>query len=447
MKKRSDIIFTVTNGKCKDIKMLNKEKQRKQQKIVNTNGLEEGSIFKSYKALCEFLKIDVKTGGAKKNQMANWERYFSWDKKGNSFIITKIKDTPDSFIDKRALRTTDLCGLSQLLLVEYLFSKKECFNNYDESVKWWHMSKKEFYNAMGLVTSKWDSKFKKESLKKLNQDCKEQLALVYDSFTYDVMCTNQGKYEQAEIEEIVSYIYRKLYGVFYSAIRSMNNHKILNMEFTDETYYEVKDLCNNKKYRITTEIENKQLKAISDKILDTMVVKNQIEEADIFKIFDTHAFLLYYSNFKTACKATYGLEIIASVNKILAPMQYDSSTIFSDLSRFTSYSLADNIKLMNKLFYDRLITGLPKAKMNKDYKENKNMMDFAIAKQKILIDYFVSLKDDNRVLSWWQGKKNIFADASLDIFSNNYKYQYDKIQNQNLFSNTLAKSIDKVICK
>lgn len=56
--------------------------------------LEVGVKYKSYKALCEMLEINIKTGNAKIAQLKDMDRYFEHDKIGNSFIITKIYDTP-----------------------------------------------------------------------------------------------------------------------------------------------------------------------------------------------------------------------------------------------------------------------------------------------------------------------------------------------------------------
>jgi len=57
-----------------------------------------GQTFKSYKALCQHLKEEVKTGEAKQNQLKNWEIYFAFEKQGNSLKITQVfKPFPESF--------------------------------------------------------------------------------------------------------------------------------------------------------------------------------------------------------------------------------------------------------------------------------------------------------------------------------------------------------------
>ena len=57
--------------------------------------LETGTIFKNYRALCEFFEVEPKQGGnARKAQLAEFERYFSYDKQGNKFVITAIHEIP-----------------------------------------------------------------------------------------------------------------------------------------------------------------------------------------------------------------------------------------------------------------------------------------------------------------------------------------------------------------
>lgn len=66
-----------------------------------TNKLHTNDIFKNYKELCECLGEPVKNGCSKKSQMKEWERYFSYRKEGNKFIVTEIFNTPKNKTDNR----------------------------------------------------------------------------------------------------------------------------------------------------------------------------------------------------------------------------------------------------------------------------------------------------------------------------------------------------------
>ena len=50
----------------------------------------EGEIIKNYKEMCSLLEEKIRDGNAKKSQLNRWKKYFSWEKKGHKFIITKI---------------------------------------------------------------------------------------------------------------------------------------------------------------------------------------------------------------------------------------------------------------------------------------------------------------------------------------------------------------------
>lgn len=69
---------------------------------MNINNLEVGQVLKNYKVLCETLNEKVKTGGAKKLQVEDWERYFSYKRSGNSFEIIEILETPKPRVDGRS---------------------------------------------------------------------------------------------------------------------------------------------------------------------------------------------------------------------------------------------------------------------------------------------------------------------------------------------------------
>ena len=62
--------------------------------ISKVNDLKVGQTFKNYKELVAFFDDKVKTGESKMCQLENFKRYFSYEKQGNKFIITAIKDVP-----------------------------------------------------------------------------------------------------------------------------------------------------------------------------------------------------------------------------------------------------------------------------------------------------------------------------------------------------------------
>lgn len=63
--------------------------------------LKQGMEFKSYKALCEFLGIKVKTGKARQLFMEELGRYVEYHKVGNKIIIDEVLNVPIAKVDKR----------------------------------------------------------------------------------------------------------------------------------------------------------------------------------------------------------------------------------------------------------------------------------------------------------------------------------------------------------
>lgn len=66
-----------------------------------TSKLYTNQIFKNYKELCAFFNEKPTTGCSKQAQFKEWERYFSYRKEGNKFIVTEVFDTPKDKTDNR----------------------------------------------------------------------------------------------------------------------------------------------------------------------------------------------------------------------------------------------------------------------------------------------------------------------------------------------------------
>lgn len=62
--------------------------------MLDTSCLRPHSIVKNYKVMCELLGEQVTTGNAKKAQLKEWERYFSFERQGQKFLIGEIYDIP-----------------------------------------------------------------------------------------------------------------------------------------------------------------------------------------------------------------------------------------------------------------------------------------------------------------------------------------------------------------
>ena len=87
-----------------------------------------GMTFKNYKELVAFFDDNVKTGESKICQLENYKRYFDWEKQGNKFIITEIKEVPT---EKKLQGKEPLYGIElDALFKNSLLTDYRCTNRY-----------------------------------------------------------------------------------------------------------------------------------------------------------------------------------------------------------------------------------------------------------------------------------------------------------------------------
>lgn len=61
-----------------------------------------GMVVKNYKTMCELTgECYQKNGTPKREQQENWKRFIDWEKDGNKYIITEVKDNPEPEIIKK----------------------------------------------------------------------------------------------------------------------------------------------------------------------------------------------------------------------------------------------------------------------------------------------------------------------------------------------------------
>lgn len=62
---------------------------------MNLDNISNGMIVKNYNSMCEILEEEIrKSGKGRMLQIAEWERYFDFDKDGHKFIIKEIYEIP-----------------------------------------------------------------------------------------------------------------------------------------------------------------------------------------------------------------------------------------------------------------------------------------------------------------------------------------------------------------
>ena len=73
--------------------------------------------YQSYKQLCEDLSLPVLDGASKRAQLKELDRYFSYHREGNAYIVDEVFTTPHSIVETRGKN-------KPLARYQYLFNSR-----------------------------------------------------------------------------------------------------------------------------------------------------------------------------------------------------------------------------------------------------------------------------------------------------------------------------------
>jgi hypothetical protein len=93
---------------------------------MNLVNIQTGNVYKNYKHLCQVLGEHPTTGNAKKAQLKEWERFFSFSKDGYKLIITEVYKEPKEKQDLRSQgnNTTHYIPTIEKLILDLLVQDK-----------------------------------------------------------------------------------------------------------------------------------------------------------------------------------------------------------------------------------------------------------------------------------------------------------------------------------
>lgn len=72
---------------------------------MNLENLTVGTTYKNWKALCETLEVEPKSGSYKQKQERDFKQFFNWEKQGQKITVTEIYDSPREREDGRKFNT------------------------------------------------------------------------------------------------------------------------------------------------------------------------------------------------------------------------------------------------------------------------------------------------------------------------------------------------------
>lgn len=113
---------------------------------MKLSNIKEKMEIKNYKKLCELLEEPVKAGNSKKAQIAEWSRYFSFEKQGNAYIIQEVYKVPKAGTDERQR----FVPLIEPILMKYLYTSSQGKEPVEMTARQWYME-------LGMTTGElWD---------------------------------------------------------------------------------------------------------------------------------------------------------------------------------------------------------------------------------------------------------------------------------------------------
>ena len=108
--------------------------------------MDVGQEFNSYKDMCLYLCQPICTGGAKRNQIDNFERYFEWVTHGYKITITNIYDKPLFNINNAVYSSIIQKLMLDILARDYLHTNnKSGIYSYRQIIEGMSMVNQDFY--------------------------------------------------------------------------------------------------------------------------------------------------------------------------------------------------------------------------------------------------------------------------------------------------------------
>lgn len=239
-----------------------KEKAGSLSDVLNTDQLKTGQIVKNYKELCLLLNEEIKSGKTKVYQLKRWLRYFGFERKGHSYIITDIFDKPklkkskkfeNSLYLKHAEKIliielsgaidnigtyskVDLCNLFGMTGKGNIFNKSACI----EIVRSYSGANLNGNGEETIAVSDWEIDFFR---KRVNNKLREILFSILDSMVArDILTFNEKRVIAIKKEK--KYIYSDATEEQIDLIIQTENNVMINMGLTRLTFANMESFYN-----------------------------------------------------------------------------------------------------------------------------------------------------------------------------------------------------------
>ena len=244
---------------------------------MNTKNINPGDIFKNYKAICEALGVNPKTGKSKQLQLKDWGRYFTYSKDGYNFIINEIYDTPLEKTDDRG-GAHNLLSHSQKMddTLTYILNSQpngELF-----------MTMNRLLETMKMINSNY--RFGNHNKRKVSNYLNIEEAFVEEFFniTKRTLKSNiESMLNRLESKALIYWYKVKMVCVASSELHTNElgsvkvKYEVVTDDFDNENIKLSTESSEELSYRVATDEEIKLISVIEGKILDELKCKNKQE--------------------------------------------------------------------------------------------------------------------------------------------------------------------------
>lgn len=285
---------------------------------MNIEKLYAGLIVNNYKALCDIVGEKFKTGKSKILQLKNFERYFSYEKSGQKFIINEVYEMPKDKEDKRSSGNNNkYCKYIENILLSYL-AQCEDNTNVLTNLQWCRL--------LGLVNNDYGKQ-------KMNE-------------------LSQVGISESDLSSFYNRAGNIIRRILLSAFKNLSSRKLI--KFSEQTilvYKQSGKLCRD----IATDYEEEEILNAECHILH-----NQFKADNIFQIYRSGKQREYYKAVEEYLFDEYGYEYyykqikISSVHKELIIQAITDNDVESN-KKLLKLNILDYLHKNAKDIYEKSI--------------------------------------------------------------------------------------------
>ena len=329
---------------------------------MDISSLEVGQIIKNYKVLCELLEINPSSGNAKKSQFKELDRFCTYHKEGNKYIIDSILEVVKEKEDLRKYNGGDHNNIEYIQTIETLVLNLLAEQN--KGIIF--LSKNSILNKLKMINDNYS--FCKTRIPKLSQ-----LMNIEQEYIYEFYDTTNGTL-QRNLEKALNNLQNRCLVIWSKEITICeaidNGCKQIEEICYKDIYDEEVRIYKNKldlNHREATD-EEKQMILYHEKEVIKELEKTGKQEIVKCKLWDTFksmmkerlihsGIIFYYDSYKIICNEEHIYEEITEIYDLL----------------LTKAEKKSNEDLLNKAIAERLHENLLKRK-NRTDKEMENII-------------------------------------------------------------------------